>query len=565
MGPERTDLPGYEIQEVLGQGGFATVYRARQLAVGREVALKVDSRVLSTPRDRQRFMREVTAAGQLSGHPHVVPVYDAGVLADNRPYMVLELCPGGSLGDRLHRQGALPAKEARDIGVGLADAVTAAHAAGVLHRDIKPGNVMVNRYGGVALTDFGLAAMPQPGRELSVTREALTPAYAPPEAFHMADPSPAGDVYSLAATVYALLNGRPPHYPDDGTQLSLAELIVRHTWPYADLPGLPPAFNSALRYALAADPAHRLSDAGAFRDALAAVDLDTVDLGGGGGGVGGGGTGFGPAPSMTTVPAYRDAPPTTMPPYGDPPPTTMPPYGVVPPGWGGTTVAPGAGGTGGTTVVPGPGGDGGRKGAARRRPAVIAVLAAVAVSVSVSVTVVTYQNGDDDDGGGGGSSAAASPSAGATAEGKGTSEFGVATTTENCPATDVDGVGGRCVTTPECWSGIVDISGIVTVSRADCQTKHVWETFAIAPLPEDGMTNNARDLIKHPDVKALCSQKVMAATMTSEGRDVADEWNVDIIPPSAAEWDKGLRVYRCVAAAVTDDGEKTGSQFAVEG
>lgn len=329
MGPERTDLPGYEIQDTLGRGGFATVYRARQLAVGREVALKVDSRVLSTPRDRQRFLREVTAAGQLSGHPHVVPVYDAGVLPDNRPYMVLELCPGGSLGDRLHRQGAFPLKEARDIGVGLADAVAAAHAAGVLHRDIKPGNVMVNRYGGVALTDFGLAAMPRPGRELSVTREALTPAYAPPEAFRMAEPSPAGDVYSLAATVHALLCGRPPHHPEDGTQLSLAELIVRHTWPYADLPGLPPALNAALRHALAPDPAGRLSDAGAFRDALAAVDLDTVDLRGGGGA--GGGGGFGPAPGMTTAPSHPGAPPTTAPPYRGAPPTTMPPYGVAPP------------------------------------------------------------------------------------------------------------------------------------------------------------------------------------------------------------------------------------------
>ncbi|MBD9729846.1 serine/threonine-protein kinase [Streptomyces caniscabiei] len=570
MGPERTDLPGYEIQEVLGQGGFATVYRARQLAVGREVALKVDSRVLSTPRDRQRFLREVTAAGQLSGHPHVVPVYDAGVLADNRPYMVLELCPGGSLGDRLHRQGALPAKEARDIGVGLADAVAAAHASGVLHRDIKPGNVMVNRYGGVALTDFGLAAMPRPGRELSVTREALTPAYAPPEAFHMADPSPAGDVYSLAATVYALLCGRPPHYPEDGTQLSLAELIVRHTWPYADLPGLPPAFNTALRHALSADPAHRLSDAGAFRDALAAVDLDTVDLGGGGGG------GFGPAPGMPTAPAYRGGPPTTLPPYAVTPPTTMPPpYRDAPTGGGGVTVVPGpggAGGAGGTTVVPGPGGDGGdggdgggggRKGAARRRPVLIAAFAAVAVSVSVSVTVVTYQGDDQREGGtdAPASSAAASPSAG-TAD-KGAAGFGVATTTENCPATEVDGVGGRCVETPECWSGIVDISGIVTVSRADCQAKHVWETFAIAPLPKDGQTNNARDLIKHPDVKALCSQKVMSASMAPEGRRIAGEWSVDIIPPGSAEWAEGVRVFRCVAAARTDDGEKTGSQFAV--
>ncbi|WP_216587726.1 serine/threonine-protein kinase [Streptomyces brasiliscabiei] len=559
MGPERTELPGYEIQEVLGQGGFATVYRARQLAVGREVALKVDSRVLTTPRDRQRFLREVTAAGQLSGHPHVVPVYDAGVLADNRPYMVLELCPGGSLGDRLNRQGALPVKEARDIGVGLADAVAAAHAAGVLHRDIKPGNVMVNRYGGIALTDFGLAAMPRPGRELSVTREALTPAYAPPEAFHMADPSPAGDVYSLAATVHALLCGRPPHYPEDGTQLSLAELIVRHTWPYADLPALPPALNAALRYALAADPAHRLSDAGAFRDALAAVDLDTVDLGGGGG--------FGPAPAMTTTPAYRGGPPTTMPPYGVAPPTTMPPpYRDGPTGGGGATVVPGpggSGGAGGTTVVPGRGGDGdgARKGGRLRRPLVIG-LAAVAVSVSLSVSVVVYQGGGGDDGEGN-----SSPSTGATAtaddaEG-GASDFGVATTTEDCAATGVPGVGGRCVETPECWSGIVDISGIVTVSRADCQAKHVWETFAVAPLPKDGQTNNARDLIKHPDVKALCSQKVMSASMTPEGGRVAEEWSVDIIPPSAAEWADGLRVFRCVAAARTDDGEKTGSQFAV--
>nr|WP_253267742.1 serine/threonine-protein kinase [Streptomyces asoensis] len=545
MGLERMELPGYEIQEVLGQGGFATVYRARQLAVGREVALKVDSRVLSTPRDRQRFLREVTAAGQLSGHPHVVPVYDAGVLADNRPYMVLELCPGGSLGDRLHRQGPLPLKEARDIGVGLADAVAAAHAAGVLHRDIKPGNVMVNRYGGVALTDFGLAAMPRPGHELSVTREALTPAYAPPEAFHLAEPTPAGDVYSLAATVYALLRGCPPHYPDDGTQLSLAELIVRHTWPYPALPGVPAALNSVLRHAVASDPAQRLSDAGAFRDALAAVDLDDPDT------VEAGAGGFGPVLGMTTVPSYRDASPS---PYTQPRDAALP-YGGAPPpvrDAGRTTAAVGPGGDG----------DGGRKGS--RRPRLIAVLAAVAVSVSVSVTVVTYQNGQDH--GGGDSRSTASPSSGATGENKAASGFGgVATTTENCPATGVDGVGGRCVATPECWSGITDISGIITVSRADCRTRHVWETFAIAPLPEDGMTNNARDLIKHPDVKALCSQQVMAESMVPGGREVADEWNVDILPPTASEWDKGLRVFRCVAAAVTQDGEKTGSQFAVQG
>lgn len=530
------------------------MYRARQVAVGREVALKVDSRTLSAPRDRRRFLREVTAAGQLSGHPHVVPVYDAGVLADNRPYMVLELCPGGSLGDRLHRQGPLPLKEAREIGVGLADAVAAAHAAGVLHRDIKPGNVMVDRYGGVALTDFGLAAMPRPGRELSVTREALTPAYAPPEAFHLAEPTPAGDVYSLAATVYALLRGCPPHHPDDGTQLSLAELIVRHTWPYPALPGVPAALNSVLRHAMASDPARRLSDAGAFRDALAAVDLDdpdTVDAGGAGG--------FGTALGTTTAPSYRDASPSS---------STRPRDAA--PSHGGAPLPPSVRSAGRTTAAAGPdgdgdsdgGGDGGRKRSRRPRP--IAVLAAVAVSVSVSVTAVTYQNGRQD--GGGEASPSTASSSAAPTGGKGASGFaGVATTTANCPATGVDGVGGRCVASPECWSGITDISGIVTVSRADCRTRHVWETFAIAPLPEDGMTNNARDLVRHPDVKALCSQQVMAASMVRGGREVADEWNVDILPPTAAEWDKGVRVFRCVAAAVTQDGEKTGSQFAVRG
>lgn len=525
------ELPGYEIQGVLGQGGFATVYRARQLAVGREVALKVDGRLLATPRDRQRFLREVTAAGQLSGHPHVVPVYDAGVLPDNRPYMVLELCPGGSLGERLVRQGPLPPKEARDIGVGLADAVAAAHASGVLHRDIKPGNIMVNRYGGIALTDFGLAAMPRPGQELSVTREALTPAYAPPEAFRGADPTPAGDVYSLAATVYALLSGRPPHHPDDGTHLSIAELIVRHTWPYPALPGVPAALNETLRQAMAPEPAERLSDAGAFRDALAAVDL--ADPGG-----------FGPAPGMNTlatVPAYRDAAPLTVPP--------APVIAPAPPDrpGGGATTAP---------VAPG----GGRAG--RSRSLLIGALAVVTVSVSVTVTVLTYGNGRQPDGGrdtdarsGASSSASATPSAGPG--------FGVATTTEDCAATAVDGLGGRCTATPECWSGITDISGIITVSRADCQAEHVWETFAIAPLPEDGQTNNARDLVKHPDVKALCSQTVMADSLSADGRTLARTWDVDVIPPTASEWDKGLRVYRCVAAAETDNGRKTGSQFAV--
>lgn len=402
---EHVELSGYEIQEVLGRGGFATVYRAHQAAVGREVALKVDSRVLASDRDRQRFLREVTAAGRLSGHPHVVPVYDAGVLGDDRPYMVMELCPGGSLGERLHRHGPLAVKEARDIGLGIADALAAAHAAGVLHRDIKPGNIMVNRYGAAALTDFGLAAMPRPGRDLSVTREALTPAYAPPEAFHLAEPTTTGDVYSLAATLYALLRGRPPHHPDDGTQLSLAELIVRHTWPYADLPGVPSALNAVLRQALETDPASRMPDASTLRDALAAVDVGSAVQGG-----------FGPVPrTATTRPAHRDTPSTS---YTLPPPPSDPraPGPARPDGRPGR-----AGGNGGPQAdggrtedghgKPAAGGDASTvaepatRGSSRWRPGLIGVVAAV-VSVSVSVTWVVNEYGSP---GGPGSSAGGSP------------------------------------------------------------------------------------------------------------------------------------------------------------
>ena len=99
------DIPGHRVGGVLGAGGFATVYRCWQLAVGREVAVKVDNRVLFTERDRRRFLREVTAAGRLSGHPHVIDVYDAGTLPDGRPYLVMELCPAGSLHDALRRHG----------------------------------------------------------------------------------------------------------------------------------------------------------------------------------------------------------------------------------------------------------------------------------------------------------------------------------------------------------------------------------------------------------------------------------------------------------------------------
>ncbi|GAA0664276.1 hypothetical protein GCM10010193_14520 [Kitasatospora atroaurantiaca] len=519
----RTELPeppGYRVVEVLGQGGFATVYRAHQLAVGREVALKIDSRVLSDTRDRQRFLREVTAAGQLSSHPNVVALYDAGVLADGRPFMVLELCPNGSLADRLRTSGRLPATEARAIGVRIADALAAAHASGVLHRDVKPGNIMINRYNSVALTDFGLAAMPRPGHELSVTRGSLTPAYAPPEAFRMADPSPAGDVYSLAASVYALLRGRPPHYPDDG-DLSLAELIVRHTQPVPDLPGVPPALSEILRHAMAADPADRMPDAAMLRDALDSVDLGTVPL-------------AGPSPVRPAAEVPLHARPTVPQASATEPEITA------------------AAETVPATI-------GGR----RRRFAFVGVplLALASAGLAVTGFLALQDNDSSDDT----KASAPSTSSSRPAETRGGSssagvDFTVPSVTDGCPAADVAGAGARCPATAECWGGLVAISGLVTVTRTDCTKPHYWETFAIAPLPADRMTNNQHELKDHPLLLRLCSTDVLTRSRKGSALAIPPEnWETDFIPPSPTDFAKGVRVFRCVGSV--SGGELAGAKF----
>jgi serine/threonine protein kinase len=267
------EIPGHTVTSVLGTGGFAAVYRGWQRAVGREVAIKIDNRVLFSERDRRRFFREVTAAGRLSGHPHVIDVYDAGMLGDGRPYLVMELCPGGSLNDELRRYGPMSAQRVTSIGVRLADALAAAHAAGVLHRDIKPANILINQYGVVGLADFGLASIIAASGEQTVTRDALTPAFAPPESFRSAEPTTAADIYSLAATLYMLLAGRPPRFPAGEPSPGLATIAVLHDRPVADVPGAPPELMAILRRGLAADPAQRPATAAALRDALAALDL----------------------------------------------------------------------------------------------------------------------------------------------------------------------------------------------------------------------------------------------------------------------------------------------------
>lgn len=267
-------VPGLSGLVIIARGGYAAVYRAQQDSVGREVALKIDTRTLDDERDRRRFLREAQAAGRMSGHPNIVHMYDAGVTADNHPYLVMELCTGGSYSAKMRKHGPRPASEVRDLGIKIADALQAAHDAGVLHRDVKPANILINRFGVPGLTDFGLAAVLDASRDISVTVEALTPAYAAPEVFKLDTPTAAGDVYSLCATLYALLNGRPPRWPKSGSPPSPLAMVTMHNEPIPDIAGVPAALLSVLRTGMASDPTNRYPSAAALRDALQALDDD---------------------------------------------------------------------------------------------------------------------------------------------------------------------------------------------------------------------------------------------------------------------------------------------------
>jgi serine/threonine protein kinase len=265
-------IPGLTDLCVLARGGYATVYRAVQQSIGRDVAVKVENRTLDSDRDQARFLREARAAGRMSSHPHVVDLFDIGVTVDRHPYLIMELCDG-SYAERM-RTAPLSAAEACEVGVKIADALADAHQLGVLHRDVKPANILYSRFGEPALADFGLAVLAE-HRDPSVSLEVLTPAYAAPEMFRHSPPSPSVDVYALCATLYAVMRGKPPRWQADRDP-SLITLLELFAEPIPDLPGVPADLTDILRRGMANDPEDRPS-AQEVRDELIRLRLDGSD------------------------------------------------------------------------------------------------------------------------------------------------------------------------------------------------------------------------------------------------------------------------------------------------
>ncbi len=269
---EGTQLGPYVLVRELARGGMGAVFVARHQALGREVALKV----LLMPAHRakqqqvQRFSLEAQAAARLR-HPHVVPIHDLGAAAGFH-YLTLDLVDGESLQRRLDRAGPLPPRVAARALEQAARGLQHAHHSGVLHRDMKPGNVLLGADGRALVTDFGLAKDLHDGEALTITGELLgTPAYMPPEQAggkgkHV---DARADVYSLGATLYAALTGEPPHQATTLMAL-LAQILTEPVEPPSRLRAeVPAALDAICLRALAKDPAARYPTAGALADDLA--------------------------------------------------------------------------------------------------------------------------------------------------------------------------------------------------------------------------------------------------------------------------------------------------------
>lgn len=270
----------YRLVRMVGSGGMGTVWEAEDEILGRPVAVKVLSESLGAEEHAvRRFEREARAAARLSG-PHVAAVYDFG-RSEGRPYIVMELVRGETLADLFAREGPLPPQEAARIATQVAEALEEAHAAGIVHRDVKPGNVMLTAAGDVKVMDFGIAAA---AWAVGVTTSGLvlgTPAYLAPEQAKSEKTTPASDVYALGAVLYEMVAGRPPFVADSPVAVALAH--VREDPPPLDqvAEGVPPNIASAAMAALAKDPAKRPPSAAAFASMLRepTLPLPTIDVG----------------------------------------------------------------------------------------------------------------------------------------------------------------------------------------------------------------------------------------------------------------------------------------------
>ena len=510
---QRPHIPGVRLVSVIGKGGFATVYGGVQDSLEREVAVKVDSRPLDDERNRRRYLREVQAAGRITGHPHVVSLIDTGVLPDARPYIVMERCDGGSLAD-LAGRGPVPAADAVALVAAASSALGAAHAAGVLHRDVKPANILLDSYGSPRLTDFGIAAVERQGQDPTVTLECLTPDFACPEAFSLGAPRPSGDVWSMGAVLYFLLTGRGPRRAHDGSARSFAEIVRILDMPVElDSPLIPAAVRPVLNRAMHVDPGARYPDGKALAEALAHLE---DALGGGELTVTGPEVALrlaqaGLVPSSPAPPSHQFTGPGSRPAAGarpgDPAPAASP-----------------AGPYGGAAV---PVHTAGPASTRRRRSSAVAVGAAgLVLGLVLGVGLGRLW---------------ASPSQASAAAAVGSASPVPPAPAATSPSAPSQAPASAPYPVGACLEGMVVISGVAQAQDTDCAGAHAWEVFAVGTLAEstDGFTQD--DLQADPSVKQTCTRQ--AATDYGE-----PDPDIGVLGPSEVQWSAGNRGFSCLVS-----------------
>ncbi|EID71986.1 protein kinase/ LuxR family transcriptional regulator [Rhodococcus opacus RKJ300 = JCM 13270] len=254
------------MQEI-GRGGFGVVYRCTQADLDRTVAVKVLTVELDDE-NRARFFREQKAMGRLTGHPNIVNILQVGATGGGLPYIVMPYHPQDSLEARVREDGPLPLDQVLRVGVKMAGAVETAHRFGILHRDVKPGNILLTDYGEPELADFGIAHI-SGGFETATGAVTGSPAYTAPEVLGGDPPSPAADVYGLGATLFSALTGHAAFERRSGEQV-VAQFLRITTQAVPDLRehGIPEDVSAVIARAMSREPGQRPATAADFGEQL---------------------------------------------------------------------------------------------------------------------------------------------------------------------------------------------------------------------------------------------------------------------------------------------------------
>ncbi|WP_028801709.1 serine/threonine-protein kinase [Streptomyces sp. 142MFCol3.1] len=536
-GSERVIAGRYRLLSPLGEGGMGTVWRARDEVLQREVAVKevrAPAGLLDSEVERMyaRLEREAWAAARIS-HRNVVTVYDVAT-EDGRPWIVMELVRGLALSDLLDAEGPLAPARAAHIGAEVLAALRAAHEAGVLHRDVKPGNVLMANDGRIVLTDFGIA-MVEGSSALTMTGEVIgSPEFLAPERALGRTPGPESDLWSLGVLLYAAVEGNSPFRQN--TPLSTLRAIVDEPLPAPRRAG---SLGPVIEGLLAKDPAERTNADQAEHD------LRVVAAGGA-------------APTTR-----RNTRPVTPPgPTGSDAPTlgTFGPAPQGPPGPRGP--AGPLSGTAPTTAAT-------REPDRNRRAAVVLVAGLVALALALgglTYALLNRDGGGGDQGSGGSSSGAPGNGGGSSGAGGTHSESGSTASTGPSPSTSAPG-GGHATTTPPAQSVQVTVTGEHTDYVGACPppgdgAPSFTATFTVGRVPVDveyrwvtksgEVTDPGWKTLSFPAGGGKTRQKTVVATTYDTSGTFRNEIGVEVRAPVRVTSNSVAFTITCATETPTD-------------